>query len=631
MSDNNSQQNELTALILTGIAIVLIAIDIYDFSGYTIPGFSIFADMGIERLKEVIWTEPLLLKLVAIPLVFFSGLLSTVQKKDKIPSIKIVIPLLLGFALFLLPGKIIASINNPIIYAVTTVVGFILFTYGFVLIRKLINIRLMDDRFGREGRKFKQTKSLVDNAYSVNIKTKDGWINVINPFRGNIVIGTPGSGKTYVFIEEAIRQHLMKGFTMCVYDYKFPELTSFTYSYLKNYASKNSARFFVINFDNPKKTHRCNPLNPKLLVDFSDAVESAKTIMLALNRTWIKKQGDFFVESPINFLAASIWGLKLLDDGKYCTFPHLIEFVSRDYDKVFGVLSKIHDPSVSNVLAPFISAYENEVMEQLEGQMASVRLGLSRLTSKLMYWVMSGDDFSLDINNPEDPKVLCIGNNPDRQEIYGAALSLFFTRMIKQINKKHKKECTLIIDELPTLYLGTGTVDNLIATGRSNKIATWLGFQDFTQTIRDYGRDVSNAIVNTVGNIFVGMVKGDTAQQMSRSFGKIKVEKKSVSMSNNGTSHSINEQMEELVPASVISSLTSGEFVGQVADTFEQKMAQKFFHSIAIVEDKIEKKEVPDITFFPKDENNNCTMDKILDANMIKIKNEVEELINKYI
>src|SRR5690606_4740678 len=164
------------------------------------------------------------------------------------------------------------------------------------------------------------------------------WINIINPFRGLLVLGTPGSGKSYFAIRHIITQHIRKGFSMFIYDFKYDDLSRIAYNTLLN--DKNPANFYVINFDNLAHTHRCNPLNPNGMTDITDATEAARTIMLGLNREWIKKQGDFFVESPINFLTAVIWYLRKYKDGTYCTLPHVIELMQIEYQYLFAILNR---------------------------------------------------------------------------------------------------------------------------------------------------------------------------------------------------------------------------------------------------------------------------------------------------
>ena len=271
--------------------------------------------------------------------------------------------------------------------------------------------------------------------------------------------------------------------------------------------------------------------------------------MLNLNRSWIQKQGDFFVESPIILLAAIIWFLKFYEDGKYCTFPHAIEFLNRPYAQIFPILTSCDE--LANYLSPFMDAWEGGAQDQLQGQIASAKIPLSRMISPALYWVMTGDDFSLDINNPNEPKVLVVDNNPDRQNIYSAALGLYNSRIVKLINKKKQLKSSVIIDELPTIYFRG--LDNLIATARSNKVAVCLGFQDFSQLTRDYGDKERKVIQNTVGNVFSGQVVGETAKTLSERFGKVLQQRQSMTINRNDKSTSISTQMDSLIPASKIS------------------------------------------------------------------------------
>jgi hypothetical protein len=341
-------------------------------------------------------------------------------------------------------------------------------------------------------------------------------------------------------------------------------------------------QFYVINFDDPRRSHRCNPIAPEFMTDISDAYESAYTIMLNLNRTWIQKQGDFFVESPIILLAAIIWYLKIYQGGKHCTFPHTIEFLNKPYAEIFTILTSY--PELENYLSPFMDAWQGGAQDQLQGQIASAKIPLSRMISPQLYWVMTGNDFTLDINNPEEPKILCVGNNPDRQNIYSAALGLYNSRIVKLINKKGRLKSSVIIDELPTIYFRG--LDNLIATARSNKVAVCLGFQDYSQLNRDYGDKESKVIQNTVGNIFSGQVVGETAKTLSDRFGKVLQRRQSLSINRNDTSTSINTQMDALIPASKIANLSQGMFVGAVSDNFGEKIDQKIFHCEIVVDNE---------------------------------------------
>lgn len=559
-------------------------------------------------------------------------------KDEKITWTKISVVLFFGFVLFFLNPVLLDLPHGAVLYMFTLSAGYILMLMGGTWMSRLLKNNLMDDVFNVENESFMQETRLMENEYSVNLPTRfyynkkwnNGWINVVNPFRATIVLGTPGSGKSYAVVNNFIKQQIEKSFAMYIYDYKFPDLSEIAYNHLlkhtDNYEVKPS--FYVINFDDPRRSHRCNPINPDFMSDISDAYESAYTIMLNLNRSWIQKQGDFFVESPIILLAAIIWYLKIVEGGRYCTFPHAIEFLNRPYAQIFPILTSY--PELENYLSPFMDAWESNAQDQLQGQIASAKIPLSRMISPALYWVMTGDDFSLDINNPREPKILVVGNNPDRQNIYSAALGLYNSRIVKLINKKKQLKSSVIIDELPTIYFRG--LDNLIATARSNKVAVCLGFQDFSQLTRDYGDKESRVIQNTVGNIFSGQVVGETARSLSERFGKILQKRQNMTISRNDTSMSINTQLDSLIPASKIANLTQGMFVGAVSDNFDERIEQKIFHAEIVVDsakvaaEMKEYKKIPVIAEF-KDNDGNDILQAAIDGNYRRVKQEIIALV----
>ena len=539
--------------------------------------------------SSILWT-----KLFCVVFLGLSSLGTKGVKEEKITWGMIYSALAVGFVLFFLNWWVlvlpISAVGAASLYIFSVSLGYICLLMAGVWMSRLLKNNLMDDVFNMENESFMQETRLMQNEYSVNLPTRfyykkkwnKGWINIVNPFRASMVLGTPGSGKSYAIVNNYIKQQIEKGFAMYIYDYKFPDLSEIAYNHLLHHldAYEVKPQFFVINFDDPRKSHRCNPINPSFMTDISDAYESAYTIMLNLNRSWIQKQGDFFVESPIILLAAIIWFLKIYENGKYCTFPHAIEFLNRPYAQIFPILTAYDE--LANYLSPFMDAWEGGAQDQLQGQIASAKIPLSRMISPALYWVMTGDDFSLDINNPREPKILVVGNNPDRQNIYSAALGLYNSRIVKLINKKKQLKSSVIIDELPTIYFRG--LDNLIATARSNKVAVCLGFQDFSQLTRDYGDKESKVIQNTVGNVFSGQVVGETAKTLSERFGKVLQQRQSMTINRNDKSTSISTQLDSLIPASKISNLTQGMFVGAVSDNFDERIEQKIFHAEIVVD-----------------------------------------------
>ena len=585
-------------------------------------------------------------KLFSLLLLALSCLGTKGVKAEKMSWNKIWTVLVVGSCLFFLNWWIlllpISHLGNATLYIFTMTAGYICLLMGGLWMSRLLKHNLMEDVFNNENESFMQETKLMENEYSVNLPTRfyykkkwnKGWINVVNPFRASMVLGTPGSGKSYAIVNNYIKQQIEKGFAMYIYDYKFPDLSEIAYNHLLHHldAYKVKPQFYVINFDDPRKSHRCNPINPAFMTDISDAYESAYTIMLNLNRSWIQKQGDFFVESPIILLAAIIWFLKIYEKGKYCTFPHAIEFLNRPYAQIFPILTSYDE--LANYLSPFMDAWEGGAQDQLQGQIASAKIPLSRMISPALYWVMTGDDFSLDINNPKEPKVLVVGNNPDRQNIYSAALGLYNSRIVKLINKKKQLKSSVIIDELPTIYFRG--LDNLIATARSNKVAVCLGFQDFSQLTRDYGDKESKVIQNTVGNVFSGQVVGETAKTLSERFGKVLQQRQSMTINRNDKSTSISTQMDSLIPASKISNLTQGIFVGAVSDNFDERIDQKIFHAEIVVDSVKVSAEmkayqpIPVIVEF-KNEDGSDNLKETIEANYRKVKQEILTLVDSEI
>ena len=651
-----AQEDDLRALgkvmdFMRGISVIFLLINCYWFCYEAFQQWHFTLGiinkilMNFQRttglFSSILWT-----KLFCVVFLALSCLGTKGVKEEKITWSKIWTVLFSGFVFFFLNWWLlvlpIGKIGAASLYIFTLSIGYICLLMGGVWMSRLLKNNLMDDVFNTENESFMQETRLMENEYSVNLPTRfyykkrwnKGWINVVNPFRASMVLGTPGSGKSYAIVNNYIKQQIEKGFAMYIYDYKFPDLSEIAYNHLLNHldAYKIKPQFYVINFDDPRKSHRCNPINPAFMTDISDAYESAYTIMLNLNRSWIQKQGDFFVESPIILLAAIIWFLKIYENGKFCTFPHAIEFLNRPYAQIFPILTSYDE--LANYLSPFMDAWEGGAQDQLQGQIASAKIPLSRMISPALYWVMTGDDFSLDINNPNEPKVLVVGNNPDRQNIYSAALGLYNSRIVKLINKKKQLKSSVIIDELPTIYFRG--LDNLIATARSNKVAVCLGFQDFSQLTRDYGDKESKVIQNTVGNVFSGQVVGETAKTLSERFGKVLQQRQSMTINRSDKSTSISTQMDSLIPASKISNLTQGMFVGAVSDNFDERIDQKIFHAEIVVDSGKVSAEmkayqpIPVIANFINEDGSD-NLKETIEANYRKIKQEILTLVDSEI
>lgn len=471
------------------------------------------------------------------------------------------------------------------------------------------------ERFPQEGR-------LKTNPYSVNLqttyvfrgKTRRGWVNLLEPFRGLLVMGSPGSGKSWYVVRPLIEQQIRKGFTMFVYDFKYDDLTSLVHRCWKQYGLR--ATFHLVHFDDLARSQRCNPLQPDTLSDLAEAAEASRVLLLGLNREWIRKQGDFFVESAINFLTAIIWFLRRYQGGKYCTLPHAIELMQTPYDKLFSILRT--EPEIEFLVNPFASAYMQNVMPQLEGQVAGAKISLARLTAPHLYYILSGNDFSLDINDPAAPRIVCMGNSPQKQEVYGAVLSLYVSRLVRQVNRPGKLPCALVFDEFPTLYFNG--MDTLLATARSNKVAATLVVQDMSQLKKEYGREQAEVLLNITGNVIAGQVSGESARQLSERFGRILQERRSLHQGERSESTGLAYYLDPALPPSRISTLSSGEMVGVLSDSPAQPLEHKLFHGRMVRDKEPAEGELPLLDKPP-------TATDIAECYK-QIKEEIRELVN---
>ena len=558
------------------------------------------------------------------------------RKEEKINGKSIVVYIGIGLLLFF-SSQLLMQLQSPIVFKASvymgiTILGYMLILTGGTLISRLLELKFKQDIFNKANETFPQEERLLENEYSINLparywlkgKIRSSWINIINPFRGLTVLGTPGAGKSYFVIRHIIAQHIRKGFSMFIYDFKYPDLTKIAYNNLLCNVTtyKVIPEFYVINFDDLSRSHRCNPLDPGTMDDITDAMEAARTIMMGLNREWIRKQGDFFVESPIIYVTAIIWFLKKYQDGKFCTLPHVVELMQVEYAQLFAVLKT--EREIEALINPFISAFENDAMDQLEGQISGAGIAMARLASPQLYYILSGNDFTLDLNNPERPKLISLGNNPQKQQVYGAVLSLYITKMIKLVNKQGQLKSSLIFDEFPTIYFNG--IDTLMATARSNKVATTLAVQDYSQLRRDYGKEQADVVMNIAGNFISGQVSGETAKALSESFGKIMQDRQSTSVNSSDTSVSYSGALDAAIPLSTIASLSSGEFVGMVADNPDQKIALKAFHAEIINDHEAIKKEEEKYQPLPMVRTINP---EIIQNNYQKIKIDIEELVQE--
>ncbi|MCE7044398.1 conjugal transfer protein MobC [Dyadobacter sp. CY312] len=625
------------------ISLALLGLHFYYYCYTAFAGWDLvspFTDRIIENIaKTGLFSSFVKTKLFALGLLAISLLGAKGRKEEKLSTGVLLLYIAAGVCIYFLSQSILAvdagARSVSCIYFFVCTAGYLLILSAGTMLSRVIRLKLTgQDIFNRYNESFPQSEKLIENQYSINLparyylkgRLRRSWINFINPFRGILVLGSPGSGKTYFVIRHIIAQHIQKGFSMFVYDFKFDDLTKITYNtWLQNkHVYKVMPRFYVINFDDLSRSHRCNPIEPSGLLDITDAAESARTILMGLNKEWIKRQGDFFVESPINFLTAIIWFLRKYHNGAFCTLPHVIELMQVQQDKLFTILRT--EPEIQTLISPFVSAFINDATQQLEGQIATAQISMARLSSASLYYVLSGNDFSLDINDPKEPKIVCMGNNPEKILTYGAVLSLYVTRLIKLVNKKGKLKSSLIFDEFPTIYLNH--VDSLMATARSNRVSTTLGLQDLSQLRKEYGREQADVIMNITGNIISGQVSGDTAKQLSERVGRIMQDRTSFSINRTDTSVSRSKQLDTAIPPSRINALSSGEFVGLMSDNPDQKIELKAFQCEIINDHQQIRKQQTAYRDVPLIRN---LVDGIVQRNFDQIRQDIADLIDSEI
>ena len=573
MLNKNQYEKYFYFGILFGVLILLLNLYYYAHPLWKEAGLSwhMLDNLCISLSRSPLFSHSLKTKIAALVLISL-GMLSRSSKAREVDLKIIAVVGVISAACYFIPFP------RHGIYVIFTIIGAV----GLVWVVSMIARRETKAIINDDNETFPQCQEKIENENSINLpmvyqyqqKMHKGWINVVNPFRGILVLGSPGSGKSYSVYEPFIDQMMAKGYAMCVYDYKYPTLSKNVYNKLLQYQHRFPVKpeFCVLNFDDPMHSLRANPTHPSYIESQADCAEIAELIMLNINKV-AREKNDFFTESSKALLDGTFWYLRTHEDGKYCTFPHAIEFLNQDYRKVIAML--VSDPDVKTKISSFADAFEAGANDQLQGMIASTRIPLGKFTSRNLYWVMTGDDFNLAINDPEHPKVLCIGNNPDRELIYGTCIALYTSRMFKQINHQGRNKCAVLLDEMPTVYLPG--LDKILNTCRSNGVVFVVGGQDVSQFYRDYGKKEADVLINTPGTTFIGQVNGESAKTMSQVFGKLDRVRESESIGRSNDSVSISMQEKEIMPARKIETLSTGTFFGRVADTHSDKIERKLF------------------------------------------------------
>ena len=613
--------------------------------------------------KMGFFSPPITAKIATIVLIALVATGTKAKKKKDLNIVKaIIIPIIIGIALMFsslafaveagdttIPKIFPGFSLYQIIYATLAILGTIFTQVGADSISKYMQNKMGKDRWNVEEESFDQNQELVESETSINIpyvfrykkKNNKGWIN-INPFRGTMVIGVPGSGKSFGIINPAIRQMIAKNFCLCIYDFKFPDLGKIAYYHylLKKSTDENyKHNFYVINLDDVEKSKRINPFKKEYIGTLAEAQEMAESMVSALQKGGASAGGgseQFFTQSAINFLSSCIYFFATLENGKYSDLPHLLSFMNRSYKEIFDSLFTHEE--LHSLLSPFKSAYDNKAFDQLEGQVGTLKIFLSRLATKESFWVFSGDEVELKITDKENPSIVILASDPGTQDINSALYSSVLNRILRLINSKENMPGGIIADEFPTIYIHK--IDNVVATARSNRVAVMLGLQEIPQLKQFYKKEVADTISSIVGNILSGAARDkNTLEWLEKMFGKIKQKTYSQSISQQGTTTSINEKMDFMIPAGKIAALRTGEMVGMIAqgeenDTEEYKtsaISGKINLDMTKIKEE-EKNYIKMPTYYSfKDKLGADRKDDVLMTNFRRINKEIEILVNEFV
>ncbi|OJW72951.1 type IV secretory system conjugative DNA transfer family protein [Spirosoma sp. 48-14] len=507
----------------------------------------------------------------------------------------------------------------------------VLFTaISFLLTLSLIAFIVYELFFGRTEPKIEKDREVASKRTNREVNESVFTLSTVhsdmpsmfltNPYRGVLVIGGAGSGKSASIIEPIIIQSVQQGFAGILYDFKFPSLAKVAKYAADTY--KSSVKLYYVDLENLSRSHRVNPLQPELMRTQSYADEYSKCILNNLKPESIQKS-DYWTDEASSYLTAVIWFLRE-EYPQYCTLPHVVSLVLEDTIKVVELLST--NAETRGTVASLRGAIERNAEAQVAGIDSTLKTALRKINTKEIAWVLSGDDFSLNINDPLDPKFVTLGNYDGLRGVFGPVLALIATVALKQMNQPGKQKSVIILDEAPTIYIPG--LEHIPATARSNKVATVYAAQDLSQIENAYGRLRKDTLVANLSNQFwgrVGLVS--TAQYVAELWGKHEVIKTthSVGKSSNGVtifsqasyskskSESLHEQ--QRIQINDVTELKEGEFFGQLVESDYSSFKARF--QVQQLGD------VPDILPFQ-----NVTNEE-LKENFLRIQLDVQSILDK--
>ncbi len=614
--------------------------------------FPSLLNLHMRLSRILIYQHPLYSRLFIILLIMLTAM-GTLSRKNRALSTKkhILFPLMSGLIL-LFCGLLFYAVSPFFFFGILVkpeILYVLLLLWGSILLHialdntsKIISSKLGKDIWNREAESFQQDEKVSRLPLSITIpmlfyyqkKVRKGYINIENIFRGTLVIGTPGSGKSFGVVMPFIRQLIDKQFCICLYDFKYPDLASLAYlRYLKNKSAQSKMNFHVINLNQVERSRRINVFRSDYIKTLADASETAEALVEALKKGDKSGGSDqFFTQSAVNFLAACIYFFARFESGKYSTLPHVLSFLNSSYQEIFDCL--VSNEELSSLLSPFMSAYHAKAFDQLEGQVGTLKIFISRLATLESFWIFSGDDFSLKISDPATPAILVLANDPSTQNINSACYSVVLNRLTRLLNAKGNLPSALILDELPTIFVHR--IENLIATARSNQVAVLMGLQELPQFHQHYGKEVANTICSVVGNVLSGSVRSkETLDWLEKLFGRIKQESESLSIDRSKVSLSLSERLEHLIPSGKIAALSTGEMVGILARENSDRYAKDYFPSAVNCKINLDLKAIAaeEAAYVPLPVYYDFKghQSKILSENFSRINKEVKLIVNKFL
>lgn len=463
----------------------------------------------------------------------------------------------------------------------------------------------------------KKKKDIIPNIprekqehYSFTSAKKKFKFNILNPYRGIMIIGGAGSGKSRTFIYPIIKQSAEMGYCGVLYDFKSPELMNLAE---KSYINSD-VKINKIDFKNPKNSQRVNPIS--YIESAIHSTNYAQAFVFNLLPEYIKKQ-DFWSRSMVSLFSGAMWYFKK-NEPKYATLPHIFAFFfSLKAEEIVSILYQ--DIEVRGYISSLTEAIEQGAEKQVAGVLGTLKNAIGIYNNPTLFWLLSSDETNLNVNDPSNKTMLLIGNDSTLSETYAPLCSIIITICSKLMNQPDKAKSIILLDETPTIYLPN--FEQIPATARSNKVACILGFQDISQMVDKYGREKTEVLMSNLGNQMYGRTTNrETAERVVAMFGKYDEVKNVYGKSGNllKKNHSQNQTIvkTDRIKIQTITNFESGMFACLIAEGAERE----FYTRVGL-------QEMP-TSEVPKFENNYT--EEIAQNRFNEIYTDIENLKNNF-